>query len=78
MKDPLDQWAEGETPSAFQGGSPGHGAKSAGKRRKGARRDAGKKGPTEPEQPVVAISDPVNVVGPTRYKEVHQPRPQPS
>jgi LCP family protein required for cell wall assembly len=74
MKDPLDQWAEGETPRASQGDSPGYTAELAGEWRQYGPRGSSVHGWSGTGQGW-AVSDPVNVRGPSRHGDGEPLRP---
>lgn len=67
MRDPLDQWAEGWTPDASQGDSPGHTAELAGEWRHYGPEGSSVHGWAGTGQGW-AVSDPVNVRGPSRHE----------
>ena len=74
MRDPLDQWAEGETSAAFQGDSPGHTAELAGEWTNHAPNAANAYGWIEPDQYWAPAPAPGHVTGPLYREGMHQPQ----
>lgn len=74
MRDPLDQWAAGGTPDASQGDSPGHTAELAGEWRQYGPEGSSVHGWAGTGQGW-AVSDPVNVRGPSRQNSDQPLRP---
>ncbi|SCK58760.1 LCP family protein [Streptomyces sp. WMMB 322] len=74
MRDPLDQWADGGTPQASEGDSPGHTAELAGEWRHYGPGGSSVHGWAGTGQGW-AVSDPVNVRGPSRHDSDQPLRP---